>query len=92
METASTDSECANEDLEEDGEESDDEDEDDSDKEEEEENGSGNGSLAAEKIKQILMPNPENAILVRKQLRSFSSFVFSVSIHMSLFNSLSLSP
>ncbi len=67
METASTDSECANDDIEEDGEESDDEDEDDSDKEEEEENGNGNSAaVSAEKIKQILMPNPENAILVRK--------------------------
>ncbi len=60
METASTDSEGQNDEMEEDGEESDDEDEDDSDKEEDEEN----GNSAAEKIQKILMPNPENAILV----------------------------
>jgi len=62
LETASTDSEAAGNDLEEDGEESDDEDDEDSDKEEDDEN--GNSNSAAEKINQILRPNAENAILV----------------------------
>ena len=77
LETASTDSEAAANELEEDDEESDDEDDEDSDKEEDDEN--GNSNSAAEKINQILRPNAENAILVSETILAALSHLHSLS-------------
>ena len=89
LETASTDSEAAANELEEDGEESDDEDDEDSDKEEDDEN--GNSNSAAEKINQILRPNAENAILVSETILAALSLFLSLPLSSSLFLSLPLS-